>query len=247
MCGRSITGGLHTHTHDALGLRVDEGIRVSDFEEGNQYKLLGVLESVIQEERMSLECAAKEFLHRMSIIGSSSLSDHNRVTESNQSALTVLGYLMWTQQWSVTELKKLDREARKIIVENCGKHPGSSAAIPYTPREKGGGDLLSIEEEYKGTKTKAVIKIHRNAESAMTMVCEFEERAEELSHSLLVKETAKYAEEMGLQLQLEYPNPTCIKHDSVELITAKKLKAELGKGLGKKTWETVHEQSWQGN
>ena len=27
---------------------------------------------------------------------------------------------MWTQQWPVTELKKLDEEARKIVVENGG-------------------------------------------------------------------------------------------------------------------------------
>ena len=65
MCGRSRTEGVHTHTHDALVLRVDEGICVSDLEEGNQYKSLGVLEPVRQEERMSLECPAKEFLHRM--------------------------------------------------------------------------------------------------------------------------------------------------------------------------------------
>ena len=36
---------------------------------------------------------------------------------------------------------------------------------------------------------------------------------------------------MGLQLPLEYPNPTCIKHDSEEVITAEKLKAELRRGL----------------
>ena len=50
----------------------------------------------------------------------------------------------------------------------------------------------------------------------MAMVREFEEKAEELGHCLLVKEPARYAEEMGLQLQ--YPNPTCIKHDSGEVI-----------------------------
>ena len=189
---------------------------VSDREEGNQCKFLGVLESVRQEERMSLECSAKKFLHRMSIIGSTPLSEHNRVTQSNQFALPVLGYLMWTQQWSVTELKKLDREARKIIVENCAKHPDGPTAIPYTPREKGGGGggggVRSIEEEFKGTKAKAVIKLHRNVDPAMAIVREFEEITEEKSHSLLVKEVAKYAEELGLQLQLEYPlNPTFIK------------------------------------
>ena len=75
--------GVQTYTHDASGLRADDNNFVSDLEEGNQYKFLGVLETVRQEERMSLECAAKEFLRRMSIISSSPLSDHNRLTASN--------------------------------------------------------------------------------------------------------------------------------------------------------------------
>ena len=75
---------------------------------------------------MVLECAAREYLRRLSIIWSSPLSDFNRVAASNQFALPVLGYLMWTQHWPITELKILDREVRKIIVENGGKHPGGS-------------------------------------------------------------------------------------------------------------------------
>ena len=149
---------------------------------------------------MSLECAAKEFLRRMSIIWSSPLSDHNQATASNQFALPVLGFLMWTQQWP---LEKLDREACKIVVENGGKHPSGSTAILYMPREKGGRGLLSIEEEYKVTKIKAAVKPYRNGDSAMAMARVFEERAEELGHSSLVKEAVRYAEEMGLQLQLE--------------------------------------------
>ena len=240
---------VHTRTNDALGLRVDESICISKSNLqrlGDKYKFLGVLESVRQEERMSLDCAAREFLCRMSIIWSSPLSDHNQVTASNQFALLVLRYLMWTRQWPVTELKRLDREARKIVVENGGKHPSGSTAILYMPREKGGRGLRSIEEEYKVTKIKAAVKLCRNGDPAMAMVREFEERAEKLGHSSLVKEAASYAEEMGLQSQLEYPNPTCIKHDSEEVITAEKLKAELRRGLEQKTWVVVHEQSWQG-
>ena len=134
VCDRSCTeGGVYTPTHDATGLRVDEKICISNLEEGNQYKFLGVLETARQEKRMSLEGAAKEYLRRMSFIWSSPLSDYNRVTASNQFALPALGYLMWTQQWPVTVLKKLDREARKIIVENGGKHPSGSTAILYLP------------------------------------------------------------------------------------------------------------------
>ena len=115
----------------------------------------------------------------MSIIWSSPLSDHKRVTSSNQFALPVLGYLMWTQQWPVTELKQLDKEARKIVVEIGCKHHSGSTAILYMPREKGGRGLRSIEEEYKVTKIKAVVKLYRNGYPAMAMARESEERAQE--------------------------------------------------------------------
>ena len=55
---------VETHTHDALGPRVDENICVSDLEEGNQYKFWGVLETAKKEVKMSLECAAKELFRR---------------------------------------------------------------------------------------------------------------------------------------------------------------------------------------
>ena len=38
------------------------GDRVPTLEEGRQYKFLGVLESIVQEEKMVLELAAKEYL-----------------------------------------------------------------------------------------------------------------------------------------------------------------------------------------
>ena len=159
MCVVHVQRRVQTHTHDTSGLTVDENICVSDLQEGNPHRLLGVLETAKQEQKMSLECAAKEFLRRMSIIWSSHLSDHNRVTASSQFALPVLGYLMWTQQWPVTKLKKLDREARKIVVENGGKHPSGSTAILYMSRKKGGRGLCSIEEEFKVTKLKACSEV----------------------------------------------------------------------------------------
>ena len=88
---------------------------------------------------------------------------------------------MWTQNWSVTHLKIVHREERKIIVENGGKHPGSSTALLYLPREKGGRGLHAVETEYKVTKVKAVVRLYKNKDPAMGMVREFEERAESLS------------------------------------------------------------------
>ena len=77
---------------------------------------------------------------------------------------------MWTQQWPVTELKRLDREARKIVVENGGKHSSGSTAILCVPREKGGRGLRSIENEYNVMKIKAAVKLYSNDHPAIAMV-----------------------------------------------------------------------------
>ena len=103
---------------------------------------------MIQEDRLSLECAAKEYLRRMSVIWTSPLSNHNRVTASNQFALPLLSYLMWTQHWPLTELRIKGREAGKVIVESGGKYPCDSTSILYLPREKAGKRLRSVEQAF---------------------------------------------------------------------------------------------------
>lgn len=95
---------------------------------------------------MALECAAKEYSRRMPVIKTSPLSDHHRVTASNQLSLPVLGYLMWTQQWPITDIREIDRKARKIIVEHGGRHPCGSNAMFYLAREKGAGGRGQGEE-----------------------------------------------------------------------------------------------------
>ena len=82
-------------------------------------------------------------LARISIIWSRPQSDCNRVQATNQYALPVLRYLMWTQHWSPSELRDVDRAARKIIVENDSKQPARLTSLLYLPREKGGRGLQS--------------------------------------------------------------------------------------------------------
>ena len=112
----------------------------------------------------------------------------------------------------MTQLRKIDREARKIIVESGGKHPCRSTSIVYLPREKGGRGLRSVEQKYQVTKVKAAVKLYRS-DDQMKMVCNFEERAEELGH------------------QLKEPEPTCLSGESGDVIPAKMLNVELRAGL----------------
>ena len=54
---------------DSTGLLRSEGnVKIPTLEDGEQYKFLGVLESLRQEERIVLRCAVREYLRRLSVI-----------------------------------------------------------------------------------------------------------------------------------------------------------------------------------
>ena len=57
--------------------------------------------------------------------------NHAKVVASNQYALPVLTYLMWTQTWPIANIQQIDQVGRKIVVENGGNHPKGSTAILY--------------------------------------------------------------------------------------------------------------------
>ena len=232
-------------SEDVDSVKLDESFVVKCLKEQNHYKFLGVLENVKQEDKLVLECASKEFLERLSVIWSSPLSDVHRVVASNQYALPVLSYMMWTQRWPISELQRIDREARKIMVENGGKHPAGSSALLYLPRENGGRGLKSVEQEYKVAKIKAAMKVYSTTDCTMEVVRKWEECSMEKGRHSWLKDATKFAQELGLVLELNHPEPVC--HTEVgEEISAKKVKNELKKSINRKLQREVSEQKWQG-
>ena len=113
----------------------------------------------------------------------------------------------------------MDRADRKIIVENGGKHPASLTTLLYLPREKGGRGLRSVEHEYKITKIKSLLKLYQNPDQTVEAVREFEEHAMASGHQSLVKEAAKYAEDLNITLQLDTLNPVCVATEG-KVVTA---------------------------
>ena len=95
------------------------------------------------------------------------------------------------------------------MVENGGKHPLGPKALLYLPRKVGGRGLKSVENEYKLTKIKTAVNLYQNQDPTMKVVREFEERATETGHHLLIKDAVKYAKELDLDLKLSELNPTC--------------------------------------
>ena len=61
----------------------------------------------------------------------------------------------------------------------------------------------------------------------------------------MTKEAGKYAEEYGLQLQLNYPDPVCVTEKG-EVLPGDKLKTRLRKLRESRMEGVVEEQKWQG-
>ena len=74
-----------------------------------------------------------EYLRRMSVIWTSPLSNHNRVSASNQFALPVLGYLMWTRTVADNGYRE------RLLLRTAKRYPCGSNAIFYLPRDRGEG------------------------------------------------------------------------------------------------------------
>ena len=114
-------------------MEIDELKSIKSLGEESNYKFLGVLEKSKKEDNLVLENASKEYLRRLATIWSCLLSDHSRVVATNQYALPVLSYLMWTHTWPLAQLQQVERGVRKIIAEFGGKHPRINS---YTTYEK---------------------------------------------------------------------------------------------------------------
>ena len=48
--------------------------------------------------------------------------------------------------WTVNELKEMDRKTRKLMTMNDALHPRADVDRLYVPREEGGRGMKSVEE-----------------------------------------------------------------------------------------------------
>ena len=77
-------------------------------------------------------------------------------------------------------------------------------------RKFGGRGLESVENEYKNTKIEVALKRYCNADPTMAAVRSVEKLAVQNGRHSIIKDAKKYAEELDLQLWLNFPNPTAV-------------------------------------
>ena len=125
---------------------------------------------------------------------------------------------------------------------NGGNHPKGSTAILYMSRRLSGRGVKSVENEYKNTKIKAVVKLYCNADPMMAAVRSFEELAVQNGRHSIIKDAKKYAEELDLQLWLNFHNPAAVA-DGKE-VEVKKVKQAIHKARQQEIQSTVSVEIW---
>ena len=103
----------------------------------------------------------------------------------------------------------------------------------------------NFEHEYKLTKIKLLLKLYQNSDQTVEAVKEFEEHAMASGHQSLVKEAAKYAEELNITLQLDTLNPVCITTEG-KVVTAARAGNLLKKSQEMQFLEIAKDKKWQG-
>ena len=106
-----------------------------------------------------------------------------------------------------------------------------------------GRGLRSVEEEYKVNKIKGALKLYKNTDKTMNLVRRFEERSGTLGHNLLIKEATYFSSSLGLELNLNYPTPSCCTEEG-EVVEYSKIKQKFRGAQKEKLKEQVAGQNW---
>lgn len=129
----------------------DEGISMPDGQliedlGAESYKYLGILEADRMKMEEMKEKVRKEYYKRLRKVLESKLNGGNIVKAMNTWAVAAVRYTAGILDWTVDELKNMDRKTRKLMTMNRALHPKADVDRLYVSRDQGGRGMVSIEE-----------------------------------------------------------------------------------------------------
>ena len=127
------------------GITMPDGQKMEDIG-GMPYKYLGVLESDRIKMAEMKEKVKKDYNTRVKKLLKSRLNAGNLIKAINAWAVATVRYTAGILDWTVDELKDMDRKTRKLLTMNNGLHPRADVDRLYLPRREGGKGMMSIEE-----------------------------------------------------------------------------------------------------
>ena len=125
------------------------GLEIQEIKDGDNYKYLGVDESVGIDGPLNKQRVIKEYKSRIKKIWNSELNGHNRSIAHNAFAIPLITRTIGILKWTKKEINDLDIATRKSICMSGGFHQASDIDRLYVERKKGGRGLRSIEDIYE--------------------------------------------------------------------------------------------------
>ena len=119
------------------------GLELSELEDGDSYKYLGMDEDIQYQGKLNKDKVAKEYYRRVRKIWSSELYSKNKTHAYNSFAIPILTPTFGILEWTKEEVHQIDVKTRKILTLTGNFHRNSSVDKLYTPRDKGGRGLSS--------------------------------------------------------------------------------------------------------
>ena len=119
------------------------GLELSELEDGDSYKYLGMDEDIQYQGKLNKDKVAKEYYRRVRKIWSSELYSKNKTHAYNSFAIPILTPTFGILEWTNEEVHQIDVKTREILTFTGNFHRNSSVDKLYTPRDKGGRGLSS--------------------------------------------------------------------------------------------------------
>lgn len=69
------------------------------------------------------------------------------------------------------------------VVESGSRHPCSSNALLYLPRNRGGRGLRSVKMEYEAMKIKGAVRLHGNQDPTLRMLQGFQQQVARMART----------------------------------------------------------------
>ena len=152
---------------------------MQEIEEGDQYKYLGMDESVGIIGPLNKQRVVKEYKARVKKIWNSELNATNKAIAHNAFAVPIITPTIGILNWTKKEICDLDVTTRKIVTMAGAFHAASDIDRLYIQRSKGGRGLRSIEDMYEIRTVGMMQHLEKAAEkhSLLKLVKEHEEKS----------------------------------------------------------------------
>ena len=152
---------------------------IQRIEEGDQYKYLGMDESVGIIGPFNKQRVVKEYKARVKKIWNSELNATNKAIAHNAFAVPIITPTIGILNWTKKEICDLDVTTRKILTMAGAFHAASDIDRLYIQRSKGGCGLRSIEDMYEIRTVGMMQHLEEAAEkhSLLKLVKEHEEKS----------------------------------------------------------------------